>query len=139
MIADNQLRHAAEEGERIDMSADPIGQPLGPARLGKGVVRGPQNRDAHVSCADLPSQPVDHRHRVAGEVDEQLLAGHVGLPHRRRDALAPLAIELAEPAVALAVGMLARYSCHSSIRVTPRRRSSACIPLQSGCGRVGPS
>jgi hypothetical protein len=44
---------------------------------------------------------------IAGEVHEQLLAGRVGLPHGRRDAVAPFDVEVAEPAVAVAVGMMA--------------------------------
>ena len=34
-------------------------------------------------------------------------------------------------------GCPALYSSHSSIRVTPGRRSSACSRGQSGCGRDG--
>jgi hypothetical protein len=41
--------------------------------------------------------------RVASEVDEQLLGGPMRLPHGRRDGFAPIAVEVAEPAVAVAV------------------------------------
>jgi hypothetical protein len=49
---------------------------------------------------------VEHRHRVASKVDEQLLAGRVRLPHGRRDGFAPIAVEVAEPTVAVAIGVL---------------------------------
>jgi hypothetical protein len=41
---------------------------------------------------DAPGEPA----RVAGEVDEQLLAGDVGRAHGRRDIAAPLAVEIAD-------------------------------------------
>ena len=107
IVADDRLRHAAEEGKRVDVSADPVRQPLAPAGLGIGVVRGPQHRDEDLGLAHLPGDRVEHRHGVAGEVHEQLLAGDMGLAHGRRDAAAPFAVEVAEPAVAVAVGMLA--------------------------------
>jgi hypothetical protein len=47
----------------------------------------------------------DHRHHVAGVVDEQLVATGVGLPHRDRDPRGPAAIQLAEARVAIAVGL----------------------------------
>ena len=41
------------------------------------------------------------------QVHEQLLAGRVGLPHSRRDPVAPFDVEIAESAVAVAVEMMA--------------------------------
>ena len=107
IVADERLRHPTQEGERIDMGADPVGQRLAEAGLGEGVVRCPQHRDEDLGGTHLPGEPVEHRHGIAGEVHEQLLAGHVGLPHGRRDAVAPFDVEVAEPAVAVAVGMMA--------------------------------
>ncbi|MDP9138345.1 MAG: hypothetical protein M3N38_09220, partial [Pseudomonadota bacterium] len=49
---------------------------------------------------------IEHRDGIAGPIDEQLLAGHMRLAHRRRDALPPLPVEIAEPAVAVAVSVL---------------------------------
>jgi hypothetical protein len=40
-----------------------------------------------VGAPDLAATGIDDRHGVAGEVDKQLLAGAMGLPHR---ALEPL-------------------------------------------------
>src|SRR5207247_1357244 len=49
---------------------------------------------------------IKDRQSVAGPVDEQLLTGKMRLPHRRRDALPPVAVPLAEPAVGEASGVL---------------------------------
>ena len=107
IVAHERLRHPAQEGERIHMGADPVGQRLAQARLREGVVRCPQDRDEDLGGAHLPGEPVEHRHGIAGKIHEQLLAGRVGLPHGRRDAVAPFDVEIAEPAVAVAVGMQA--------------------------------
>jgi hypothetical protein len=42
--------------------------------------------------------------RVAGPVDEQHVAGHVRLPHDRRQPLAPVAVQFAELRVAVFPG-----------------------------------
>ncbi len=89
------------------MGADPVGQRLAEPGLGKGVIRRSHDRDEDLGGAHLPGEPVEHRHGIAGEVHEQLFAGRVGLPHGRRDAVAPFDVEVAEPAVAVAVGMMA--------------------------------
>ncbi len=106
VVADQQLRRAAEEGERVDVGADPVRQPLAPAGLGVGVVRRAEHGDEHMRPPFLAGRPVEHRHGVAGVVDEQLLAGDMGLAHRRADAAPPRDVEVAEPAVAVAVRML---------------------------------
>jgi hypothetical protein len=55
----------------------------------------------------LAGQPVDdHRHRVAGIIDEQLVAADMALPHRDRDPLRPGAVQLAKPRIAISVGVL---------------------------------
>jgi len=51
------------------------------------------------------SRSTAHRHRVAGVIDEQLVAADVVLPHRHRQPDFPAAIQFAEPAVAIAIGM----------------------------------
>jgi hypothetical protein len=51
------------------------------AALGGGVR---SDCDNHTSCVGLRSLLIDHRRRVAGEVDEQPLAGHMDVPHRHR-------------------------------------------------------
>ena len=64
------------------MGADPVGQRLGPARLGIGEIRGAHDGDKNLRRSDLAGKPVnDHRHRVAGVIDKQLVAADVSLPH----------------------------------------------------------
>ena len=53
-VVGHQLRrHAADEGERADMRADPVRQRLGPARLGIGVAGGAHHRDEDLGLPDL--------------------------------------------------------------------------------------
>ena len=70
IVADQELGHATQERQRVDMRPDPIGQPLAPAGFGIRVVRGPQHRDEYVRRPFLAGFPVEHRHRVARVVDE---------------------------------------------------------------------
>jgi len=58
-------------------------------------------------CAgtDPTGEPVyDHRHRVAGVIDKQLVAADVGLPHRDRQPRRPTAVQLAEARIAIPFG-----------------------------------
>ena len=88
------------------MGTDPVGERLGPARLGIGEVGGAQRRDKDLRRPGLAGKPVDdHRHRVAGVINKQLVAAGMGLPHRDRDPRRPAAVKLAEPRVAVPVGM----------------------------------
>ena len=57
-VVGHQLRrHAAHEGERPDMRADPVRQRLGPARLGIGVVGGAHHGDEDLRRPDLAGAP----------------------------------------------------------------------------------
>ena len=87
------------------MRADPVGETLRPGRLGVGVVRGAERGDEELRHAGLAGRGVDHLQRHAGVVDEHPLAGDMVLAHGRREAPFPAAVEFAEPAVAVAVGM----------------------------------
>jgi hypothetical protein len=107
IVADERLRHPAQEGKRIHMGTDPVRQRLAEPSLDECVIRRSHDRDEDLGGAHLAGEPVEHRHSIAGEVYEQLLAGRVGLPHGRRDPVAPFDVEVAEPAVAVAVGMMA--------------------------------
>ena len=88
------------------MCPGPVGEPLRPARLRIGVVGRSQHRDEDMGAPLYADRGVEHRHRVASKVDEQLLAGRVRLPHGRRDGFAPIAVQVAEPTVAVAIGVL---------------------------------
>jgi hypothetical protein len=88
------------------MSADPIGQSLGPACLGIGEVGGAHDGDENLRRTDLAGEPIDdHRHRVAGIIDKQLVAADVGLPHRHRQSRCPAAVQLAEARIAIPLGV----------------------------------
>ena len=149
------------------MRADPVGQRLAPARLGVGVVRRAERRDEDVRACSSPVVGSNTGDRVARPVDEQLLAGKMRLPHRRRDALPPVAVALAEPAVGVAFGVLgaillpeqrqrharaasAPHGCATSPdRCAPRRRlhplggnnrrSSSASSIASGIGQLRPA
>ncbi len=105
VVADDQRRHAFEKAEGAGVRADPVGEPLAPARLCERVIGRAEDGDKDVRLADLAAQRIEDRYRVAGEVDEQLLPGNVGLPHGGTDRPPPRAVERAEAAVAVAVRM----------------------------------
>ena len=48
----------------------------------------------------VTGQWIEHRHRVAGKIHEQLFARRMRLAHRRLHAPAPVAVEAAKPALA---------------------------------------
>ena len=73
--------------------------------LGIGVARRPERGDEQLRRHHLAGRCVDHLERRAGVVDEHALAGDVALPHGRRQPCLPGAVELAEAAVAVAVGV----------------------------------
>src|SRR5262249_15973659 len=91
--------------EGSGMGADPVSQRLRPARLSVGEVGGAHDGDENLRPADLAGEPInDHRHRVAGVIDKQLVAADVSLPHRHRQPRRPTAGQLAEAGIAIPVG-----------------------------------
>ena len=98
-------RHAAEIGKGAGMGADPVGQALGPGRLGVAHARRSQGGDEDLDLADLAGQGIDHLGRGAGVIDEQLLAGNMGLAHGGIELALPGPVEVAEAAVAVALAM----------------------------------
>ena len=105
VVRHQQFGHAAERCEGSGMGADPVGQRLGPARLSVGEVGGAQDRDENLCRTDLAGEPInDHRHRVAGVIDKQLVAADVSLPHRHRQSRRPTAVQLAEARIAIPLG-----------------------------------
>jgi hypothetical protein len=104
VVGDDETRHAADGGQGPRMRTDPIAELLRPGRLDIGEARGAHHRDEDMRLAHLAGQPVDdHRHRVAGVIDEQLVAAHVGLAHRDRELAFPDPVQLAETGVAVAL------------------------------------
>ncbi len=101
-----QLGAAAEEAERAHVAAYPVRQLLAPGRLDVGVVRRAQHGHEHLGGADFAGAAVGHADGLTGVVDEQALARRVGLPHRRRQLLAPAPVVFAECAVLEAAWLL---------------------------------
>jgi len=123
VVGHERLRDAADRRKCVHMRADPIGQRLSPACLGVGVIGRAKRRDEDVRAMLLASCRIKNRHGVAGPVDKQLLASKMRLAHRRRDALPPVAVPLAEPAVGVALGVL-------SAVLLPEQRQRYPAPLQ---------
>ena len=123
VVAHDGMCDPADRRERIDVRADPIRQRLAPATFRVRVVGGAQHGDEDVGLALLAGRRIDHRHRVAGEVDEQLFGWSVRLAHRCRDRPLPRTVEIAEPAVAIALGLLATI-------LLPHQLQRHAAPLQ---------
>jgi hypothetical protein len=102
IIADHELRHAAEIPEQIGMHADPVGQALAWAGLSIGVVRGPHRRDKQLHGPHFAGDGIEDVDGVAGEIDEHLLPTDVGLTHARASALLPGLEGRAKPGIAKA-------------------------------------
>src|SRR5271170_1929723 len=72
---------------------------------GWGEVGGAHDGDENLRRTDLAGKPVDdHRHRVAGVIDKQLVAADMGLPHRDRQSRCPTAVQFAEARIAIPLG-----------------------------------
>lgn len=105
IIGNQNRRDRAEVGEGAHMCANPVGQPLGPGGLDIGVVRGAEYRHEDLGLTHLTAGAINHRHRLPGIVDEQLLPGGMRLAHHHVERAAPLLVVLAEPAVTEARGV----------------------------------
>lgn len=86
------------------MAAEPVRQRLRPGRFGKGVGRCAHRADEDLCLTDLTRTPIDDGQPLAGIVDVGLLAGVVLLAHHPVDLAHPLAVQLAEAAVLIALG-----------------------------------
>ena len=105
IVGDDDVRATAEKVQRAHLCADPVGERLRPGRLGIGVVGRPEHRYEDLRGADLPAAGIDHRCRLPGVVDEELLSGPVGLAHDHIHATLPDAVAGTELAVGIALGM----------------------------------
>ncbi len=83
IIRDDEFSDPAEELEGPLVSGNPVRERLCPCGLTVGVVRRTEHRDEDLGLAQLARSGIDHGHRLPGIVDEELLAGAVGLPHDR--------------------------------------------------------
>jgi hypothetical protein len=105
IVADHELRAAAQKGEQVHVRADPIGNLLARPRLREDVVRRAHGGDEQLHGPHLAGRGIDDVDRVARKVDEDLLAGGVALPHRRAQSALEGVVMLAEPTVAKPVRM----------------------------------
>ena len=108
------------------MRADPVRQALRRGRLGVGVVGGVRDGDEDLRRPDLAGAAVEQIDGLAGMIDEHALAGGMSLARRRRRPAFP------RRGTACASGcsdsrQVSRcwYSAHSSISMTPGRRTSS--------------
>ena len=92
LIRHDQARHAADELERADLGADPVGGGLAQRGARVGVVRRPERGHEDLRRGDLAGARVDEGYAVAGVVHEQLLAGDMDLAHRALQALRERAV-----------------------------------------------
>ncbi len=99
---------------------------LGGDRLGVEVVGRAQHGHEQLCLdGDRSGPSVVDRETLAGEVDEELLAGAVLLAHHQIHMSLPGPVVQTELRVAVAVvGWASLYSIHNNISVTPGRRSS---------------
>lgn len=108
IVGHKKRRRTAEELQRLNMAFDPVRKRLGPARLRERKAGRSQDRHEQVCLPRLARQPVDDdRHRVAGIIDEQLVAARMLLPHRHRQLHRPAAVKVTIPAVAIAIRITA--------------------------------
>ena len=83
IVGNHQTRDAVQEAEQAHVRADPVGQGLGPGRLGVGEVRGAKHGDEDLGLAHLPGHRVDDGRLLARVVDEHPVAGRMVLAHHR--------------------------------------------------------
>jgi hypothetical protein len=115
-----------------------------------GEVRGAHYRDEDLCRADLAGQAVDdHRHRVAGVIDEQLVAAGMDLPHRHRKPRLPAPVEFAETRVAVTGRLLFDVfvpqdrqcdvlALQLAVDLRPIRLGLAAVPLLGADGAEKP-
>ena len=98
VVRDHELGTTAVELEGSYVRGRPVRQGLRPGGLGEGVARGAEHGHEDLRLTLLAGLGVDHRHRLPGVVDEQLLAGAVLLAHHQVELSSPFPVLLAEPA-----------------------------------------
>ncbi len=104
VVGHDEFGRAAEVGEGLDVTFDPVDQLLAPAGVGERQTGGAHHRHEDVGLVDAPACRVHHhRHGVAGVIHEHLLAARMRLAHGHRQAGFPAAVELTPTAIAVAV------------------------------------
>src|ERR1017187_7244761 len=85
------------------MGTGPAPQILSRRSFGKRIAAGAQHGNEHGSRMDFAGRGIVYRNRRAGVIDEHLLAGAVCLPQYQIELLQPTPVQIAEPAVTIAV------------------------------------
>src|SRR3984885_10442854 len=91
-----------ESGASADRT---VRQALRPGSVGVSEVGRTEHRDEELRRPHLAGQRVDDRHLLAGIVDERLIAGYMGLAHRRRQTPLKRPVKLTKATIRIAVGM----------------------------------
>ena len=105
IVGNQQLRRAAEEAEHAHVGAGPVRQLLRPGRLGVGEVRGAEHGHEDLRLADFARRRIGNPDPLARIVDERLFSGDMVLAHHWRQPSFEPAKQIAETAVAIALGM----------------------------------
>ena len=105
IVRHQEMGHAADSREGLDVSVDPVGEALRQGRAGEGEAGGAEHRDEDLRHPDLAGEPIDDRHPVARIIDEQALTGRIALPHGGGQAAFEDAVEFAEPGIAVTARM----------------------------------
>jgi hypothetical protein len=96
VVGHEELRRAAEVLEGSHVGVEEALRALVCVGAREGAIREAQNGEEDVRLFDLAGLGIDVGQRVAGPVDEELLAGLVGLAQDDVDAALPGAVVLAE-------------------------------------------
>jgi len=99
VIGYQNFRASAEKLKGPHMGADPVRQTLGFHRFRIGVVGGAQHRHENLHLTHLPSPGIGDGQGLTAEIDEQLLAGPMGLTHHQIASLPPGLVAVAEPGI----------------------------------------
>ena len=105
IVGGNQHGQTAEILESTDVRSDPAGQLLAPGGLGEGVTAESHGGHENRGSVNLIGLAVANRDGRAGVIDKQLFSRVVLLPKREVLSPVPLAVQVAEPAVAVASGI----------------------------------
>ena len=89
----------------MHMAVDPLSQVLSHRGSGKGIGTGAENRDEDRCRRNITALAVVDRYGVPGPIDKRLFSRLVIVPEHHVPGAAPALIQLAEPAIAVAIRM----------------------------------
>src|SRR4051794_11693709 len=107
VVGNDDFRRSTKELQSAHMRFDPAGQILAAGGFGKGIAAGAENRDKQGGVEiDIAGLPVIDGNLVASVINKKLLSGAVLVPENYVEMFHPVAVELAEAAIPVAVGMI---------------------------------